>query len=56
MGMATEHEARLHGIENLPDGWDAIIRFTAVPARLDTHARGKYDATECQTFSTSNAK
>jgi hypothetical protein len=51
MGMATEHEARLHGIENLPDGRDTVIRFTAVPQPGWTPMHEEnIDMTESQTF------
>src|SRR5215813_1365564 len=42
MGMATEHEARLDHIQDRPNGWNAVVRFTTIAQPGRAAMREKY--------------
>jgi hypothetical protein len=51
MGMATQHNPWLHSIENVPNGWHAIVGFTAISKTGWTPVHEKnVDVAEHETF------
>jgi hypothetical protein len=51
MGMTTQHEARLDHIQNRPNGWNAVIRLTAIAQSCGAAVREEHvNVAQSETF------